>query len=188
MMIVQGKGEGRVASGWLKRTIARYFGRDGDAALPLYNAVVLRARQPHWYLDGAVPDTVDGRFDMIAAILSLVLIRLEALPEGTEMAARLTERFVTDMDGQLRELGIGDIVVGKHIGRMMAMLGGRLTAYREGLAGDAATMDAALVRNLYRGQAPADSGAVAHVREALCILHERLAAVSLARLTLGELP
>jgi cytochrome b pre-mRNA-processing protein 3 len=104
------------------------------------------------------------------------------------MAARLTERFVTDMDGQLRELGIGDIVVGKHIGRMMAMLGGRLTAYREGLAGDAATMDAALVRNLYRGEAPADGGAVAHVRDALCTLHERLADVSLARLTLGELP
>ncbi|WP_322964896.1 ubiquinol-cytochrome C chaperone family protein [Sphingomonas fuzhouensis] len=177
-----------MASGWLKRTIARYFGRDGDAALPLYNAVVLRAREPHWYLDGAVPDTVDGRFDMIAAVLSLVLLRLEAEPEGAAMAARLTERFVTDMDGQLRELGIGDIVVGKHIGRMMAMLGGRLTAYREGLAGEGAVMDAALVRNLYRGEAPADPQAVAHVRKALRTLHEQLAAVSLARLTLGELP
>ena len=92
------------------------------------------------------------------------------------------------MDGQLRELGIGDIVVGKHIGRMMAMLGGRLTAYREGLAGDAAAMDAALLRNLYRGEAPADPQALVHVREALRTLHGRLADVSLVRLTLGELP
>lgn len=177
-----------MALGWLKQGIARYFGRDGDAALPLYNAVVLRAREPHWYLDGAVPDTVDGRFDMIAAILSLVLIRLEADEAGAGLAARITERFVTDMDGQLRELGIGDIVVGKHIGRMMAMLGGRLTAYREGLAGEGGAMDAALVRNLYRGEPPVDAQAVPHVRAALCILHGRLADVSLARLTLGELP
>jgi len=177
-----------MALGWIKQGIARYLGRDGDAALPLYNAVVLRAREPHWYIDGAVPDTVDGRFDMIAAILSLVLIRLESDPAAAGLAARITERFVTDMDGQLRELGIGDIVVGKHIGRMMAMLGGRLTAYREGLAGDAAMLDAALVRNLYRGEAPADRHAVAHVRDALHTLHERLADVSLARLTLGELP
>ncbi|WP_294233491.1 ubiquinol-cytochrome C chaperone family protein [uncultured Sphingomonas sp.] len=177
-----------MALGWLKRGMARYFGRDGDAVLPLYNAVVLRAREPHWYLDGAVPDTVDGRFDMIAAILSLVLIRLEAEPEGGAPSARITERFVTDMDGQLRELGIGDIVVGKHIGRMMAMLGGRLSAYRDGLAGEASTMDAALVRNLYRGEAPADPNAVPHVRTVLRTLHERLADVTLARLTLGELP
>lgn len=181
-----------MASGWFKRGIARYFGRDADDALPLYNAVVLRAREPHWYLDGAVPDTVDGRFDMIAAVLSIVLIRLEREPEGAGPAARITERFVTDMDGQLRELGIGDIVVGKHIGRMMAMLGGRLTAYREGLAGglagDPAAMDAALVRNLYRAEAPTDAHAVPHVREALRTLHERLAGLSLARLTLGELP
>ncbi|MBZ6381762.1 ubiquinol-cytochrome C chaperone family protein [Sphingomonas sanguinis] len=177
-----------MALGWLKQGIARYFGRDGNEALPLYNAVVLRAREPHWYLDGAVPDTVDGRFDMIAAVLSLVLIRLEAEDAGAGPAARITERFVTDMDGQLRELGIGDIVVGKHIGRMMAMLGGRLTAYREGLAGDDASFDAALVRNLYRGEAPDAPNAVSHVRGALRTLHERLADVSLARLTLGELP
>src|SRR3546814_2060072 len=66
------------------------------------------------------------------------------------------------MDGQLREIGIGDIIVGKHIGRMMSMLGGRLGAYRAGLAeGDLAP---ALVRNLYRGTAPAPA-ALAHTRD-----------------------
>ena len=82
----------------------------------------------------AVPDTVDGRFDMIAAVLCTVLLRLEREPEGLATTAPLTERFVDDMDGQLRQIGIGDIVVGKHIGKMMSMLGGRLGAYRDGLA------------------------------------------------------
>src|SRR3569832_2215954 len=113
--------------------IARLMGRRDDAALPVYNAIVTRAREPHWY-EAGVPATVDGRFDMIATVLSFVLLRLADDPAAAEPSARLTERFVDDMDGQLRELGIGDIVVGKHIGNMMGMLGGRLGAYRTALA------------------------------------------------------
>ena len=174
-----------MAESWLKRMTARYFGRDGDAVLPLYNAVVLRARQPHWYLDGAVPDTVDGRFDMIAAVLSLVLIRLEANSEGAKTAARLTERFVTDMDGQLRELGIGDIVVGKHIGRMMSALGGRLAAYRAALT-EEGDLEDALRRNLYRGEAPS-TDALAHVEGALRARWTRLACLTRDALLAGDL-
>ncbi len=69
------------------------------------------------------------------------------------MAARLTERFVTDMDGQLRELASATSWSAS-ISADDGDAGRRLTAYREGLAGDAAAMDAALVRNLYRGEAP----------------------------------
>lgn len=164
----------------------RLFGETRAEALPLYDAVVARGRAEHWYLDGAVPDTVDGRFDMIAAVLAFVLLRLEAAGgEGAETAAWLTERFVDDMDAQLRQLGIGDIVVGKHVGRMMSMLGGRLGAYREGI--ETGELAPALVRNLYRGAAPA-AGALAHVTEGLRDLHARLAAVPLDRLVLGELP
>lgn len=156
-----------------------------DEALPLYQEVVARARLPHWYLDGAVPDTVDGRFDMVAAVLSLVLLRLEQDPAGAETSARVTERFVDDMDGQLREIGVGDVVVGKHVGRMMAMLGGRLGAYRDGLAhGD---LGAALKRNLYRGTPPARA-ALAHVERALIQLHRALAATPLASVIEGQLP
>ena len=167
--------------GWL----ARLFGRTGDEALPLYNAVVARGRAEHWYLDGGVPDTVDGRFDMIAAILSLVLLRLEREPAGAALAAHATERFVDDMDGQLRQMGIGDIVVGKHIGRMMSMLGGRLGAYRDGLA--AGDLGPALTRNLYRGDVPGGE-ALDHVRHALVSFGEALAATPLARIETGELP
>ncbi|WP_438827089.1 ubiquinol-cytochrome C chaperone family protein, partial [Sphingomonas bacterium] len=152
---------------WLKR-----WRGDRSEALPLYQAVVARGREPHWYLAGAVPDTLDGRFDMIAAVLTVVLLRLETDPAGAATAAWVTERFVDDMDGQLREIGIGDIIVGKHMGRMMAMLGGRLGAYRDGLA--AGDLAPALVRNLYRGEPPA-ADAVAHVAAALTALSRSLA-------------
>jgi len=156
---------------WLGNILKR-----DDETAPLYAAVVARARLPHWYLEGAVPDTVDGRFDMVAAVLALVLLRLEADSAAAHAAARLTERFVEDMDGQLREIGIGDIIVGKHIGRMMAMLGGRLGAYRDALAGG--DLGPALVRNLYRGEPPAPP-ALTHVEGELARLHGRLAAMPL---------
>lgn len=164
----------------------RLFGRRRDEALvPLYTAVVLRGRAEHWYLDGGVADTVDGRFDMIAAILSLVLLRLEEEPAGAEPGARLAEHFVDDMDGQLRELGIGDVMVGKHIGRMMGMLGGRLGAYRDGLAsGD---LTGALSRNLYRGVMPRPD-AIAHVETHMLAMRERMAAMPIATLLAGDLP
>ena len=113
--------------------IGRIFRRKADDAaplLPLYEQVVARARQPHWYEDGAVPDTMDGRFDMIATLLSVVLLRLERGDEARQESVWLTELFVTDMDGQLRQMGIGDVSVGKHMGKMMSALGGRLGAYR----------------------------------------------------------
>jgi len=160
------------------------LGARDTEALPLYTAIVARGREPHWYVEGAVPDTIDGRFDMIAAILALVLLRLEGDAEGAETVARVTERFVDDMDGQLRQIGIGDIIVGKHIGKMMSMLGGRLGAYRDGLA--AGDLAPALVRNLYRGDPPAPA-ATAHVAQALIGLRAELDAVPLDRLTAGDL-
>lgn len=164
----------------------RLFRRSDDQALaPLYRAVVERGRAPHWYREGGVADTLDGRFDMIAAILALLLIRLEADDEGRLAAARLTELFVADMDGQLREIGVGDVMVGKHIGRMMSALGGRLGAYRTAFGGG--DLDAALVRNLYRGEAPGDA-ALAHVAARLRAFHAALGQANTASLLAGELP
>ena len=168
--------------GWLK---SLFRGRDRTAALPLYDAVIARARQPHWYVEGAVPDTLDGRFDMVAAVLAMVQLRLERDEDGTGPSAMLTERFVDDMDAQVRQIGFGDMVVGKHVGRMMGMLGGRLGAYRDGIA--AGTLDAALVRNLYRGEAPT-AEAIAHVRRKLLSLHAALEHVSIPDLMQGQLP
>ncbi len=166
--------------------LQRLFGQpDRGKAPELYAAIVERARQPHWYVEGAVPDTVDGRFDMIAVVMALVLLRLEGEPAATLPSTHLAEVFVHDMDGQLRELGVGDIVVGKHIGKMMGMIGGRLGAYREGLAAE--DLKPALVRNLYRGSAP-DAAALAHVEAELMALRATLAATPVTTIIDGELP
>jgi cytochrome b pre-mRNA-processing protein 3 len=156
------------------------------ALATLYDAVVAAARSPDWYRYGAVPDTLDGRFDMIAAVLALVLLRLDAEGEaGRAPAAMLTERFVDDMDGQLRQLGIGDIVVGKHVGNMMSALGGRLGAYRDGLAGG--DFAGALSRNLYRGAA-VNPAALEFSEARLRQLADRLAATPIDALLGGQWP
>ena len=165
--------------GWLNALL----GRKDETGLALYNAVVREGRQPHWYAIELVPDTIDGRFDCIASVLAVALLRLEQDPAGAEATARVTERFVDDMEGQIREAGIGDVVVGKHMGRMMAMLGGRLGAYRDGLAGG--DLDGALLRNLYRGEHPGEA-ALAHARTALLGWRDRLAATPLPALLAGE--
>lgn len=113
-----------------------------ESLRPLWHRVVEISREPEWYATCGVADTVAGRFDMITAVLSLTLLRLERDGDGTPQAALLTELFVEDMDGQLRESGVGDIVVGKHIGRLMASLGGRLGAYRAAFAGETVLADA----------------------------------------------
>jgi cytochrome b pre-mRNA-processing protein 3 len=173
---------GNKVLGWLTRLLG---GERDTVALRLYNGVIERARAPHWYEAGGVPDTLDGRFDMVAAVLALVLLRLEGDAESASVSARLTERFVTDMDGQLRESGIGDIGVGKHIGKMMSMLGGRLGAYRDGLAmGD---LTAALQRNLYRGVDPTPP-ALAHPQAALIAFRDALAATPAPAMIAGDLP
>ena len=116
---------------------------------PLWHRVVELSREPGLYRDDGVADTVAGRFDMIAAVLALVLLRMERDRVLAAEAALLTELFVADMDGQLRETGVGDMVVGKHIGKLMSVLGGRLGAFREALASqDYAAFEAALERNV----------------------------------------
>ncbi|HWL47373.1 MAG TPA: ubiquinol-cytochrome C chaperone family protein [Sphingomonadaceae bacterium] len=161
---------------------------DRASLRPLYDAIVREARRPAWYIDGAVPDTFDGRFEMVATLLALVLIRLEGDGEAARApSAWLTEIFIEDMDGQLRERGIGDIVVGKHVGRMMSALGGRLGAYREALAPDATPglLETALVRNVYRGAAPpADAGD--WLADAVRRLWQGIGAVPLDALLAGQ--
>ncbi len=132
--------------------LRKVFGRKADdrgVARPLWHRTVEIAREKEWYRDCGVADTVAGRFDMITLILSIVLIRMEREPELIEPSVRLTELFVEDMDGQLRESGVGDVVVGKRVGELMSVLGGRLGAYREALtAHDESAMAAAIERNV----------------------------------------
>jgi cytochrome b pre-mRNA-processing protein 3 len=166
----------------------RIFGEKQQRAplRPLYRAIVAKGRDPAWYRDGQVPDTLDGRFDMIAAILSLVLLRLEAEGEsGKGQSVLLTEIFIDDMDGILRQLGVGDYVVGKHVGRMMGALGGRLTALRAGRA--AGSLAEAVTRNIFH-EAPPSDAALAFVTRGLERFAGGLDGISVDDVLAGRLP
>ncbi|HEX8366070.1 MAG TPA: ubiquinol-cytochrome C chaperone family protein [Allosphingosinicella sp.] len=168
--------------------LTRIFGgRTERAALgPLYRAVVERARDPFWFREGGVPDTIDGRFDMLASLLALVLLRMEQEGGGARRAGvLLTETFIDDMDGTVRQMGIGDHVVGKHVGRMMSALGGRLAAYRE--ARDEAAFAAAVRRNVFR-DAPVAEAAPERVARRLAACRDALGAVAYPDLLEGKLP
>ena len=169
--------------------LQRIFGRtDRRRSLdPLYRAVVALARDPAWYRDGQVPDNVDGRFDMVAALTALTLLRLEAEGDsGRAPAALLAELFVEDMDASLRQIGIGDYDVGKHIGRLMGALGGRLGALRAARAagGD---LDAFVRRNVFH-EAPPSEPAVDWVAARLDRIAGAFEAQPLADLLAGKVP
>lgn len=157
--------------GWLRK-------RDPQAD-ELYAAVVRHARDPWYYSHGNVADTVDGRFDMVAVMLSLALVRLERTGPATRpVRDRLRELFVDDMDQSVREMGVGDLSVGKHVKRMMGALDGRLMTYRPLLeARDHGQLMAALERNLYRGE-PSSNHSPDLVAERILALFESLGGLS----------
>ena len=156
---------------------------DPRAALrPLWHRTVEISREPEWYATCGVADTVPGRFDMVTAVLSLVLLRLEQARCGAETAL-LTELFVEDMDGQLRESGVGDVVVGKHIGKLMATLGGRLGAYRAALADDDGALAEAVRRNVTVNEGVAPEPLAMRLRD----LADRLAATEADELLAGRI-
>lgn len=169
---------------FLTRLLGRGPGR--SELRPLYDAVVAAARAPIWYREGGVPDTLEGRFDMVAALLALVLLRLEAEGDAAKAeSVALTEIFIDDMDGTLRQIGIGDFVVGKHVGKLVGALGGRLGALRTAFAGET-ELEAAVRRNIFREAPPGDE-AVARVAARLRDFHGRLAQADMARLLAGDL-
>jgi cytochrome b pre-mRNA-processing protein 3 len=130
--------------------------RSHPAASPaaaLYAAIVERARDPRFYALGGVPDSLDGRFEMVALHGYLVLRRLRGGGAAAEaMAQALVDALFADMDASLREMGAGDLGVGKRVKRMATGFYGRVAAYDEGQArGDARE---ALRRNLYGTVSP----------------------------------
>ena len=161
-------------------------GRDGRAGeRPLWQAIVATARRPRWYRELGVADTVAGRFDMISVVLALVLLRLECEPATAARTARLTELFIADMDGQLRQAGIGDLVVGKHVGKLVGVLGGRLGALRVAL--DLAD-DEALAQVLQRNMTMADEARAPALAAAVRGFAHDLEALGSDRVLAGEMP
>ena len=120
-------------------------------AWPLYEAVVSQARAPLLFRDYGIPDNLDGRFEAIVLHLVLVLRRLKRdFPEGRELAQSLQEVFFDDMDRSLREMGAGDLGVGKRVKRMAEGFMGRLNSYEAALDAVPLSGDAELVAVLRR--------------------------------------
>jgi cytochrome b pre-mRNA-processing protein 3 len=128
--------------------------RSNEAAMQLHLAIVTQARQPAFYTALGVPDTLDGRFELIALHGFLVMQRLKADPAGTELARDLAETIFDDLDASLREMGAGDLGVGKRVKKMGEAFYGRIAAYDAGLA-DGGDLPDALRRNLYGTAQPA---------------------------------
>ena len=149
-----------------------------EAMRPLWHRVVELARDPAYYTQCDVADSVAGRFDLITAILCAVIVRVEASDMRGE-SALLAELFVEDMDGQLREFGVNDVVVGKRIGKLMSVLGGRLGAYRSALAeADRDKLIKAIQRNVTFAENSDEQTSAASVADKLLDLSARLGDLS----------
>lgn len=131
---------------WLRKK-TRWTG----AAERLYAECVRAGREPLFYQDFGVPDTLDGRFDMIVLHVALMVRRLsgEGL-DGRDLSQVLFDRLFVDMDRSVREMGVGDLSVARHIRRMMEAFNGRLARYDRAIStGDRLALREALRANIY---------------------------------------
>lgn len=168
----------------LRRLLARLQpGEDCDA---LYRSIVAQARQPAFYGGDGVPDTPEGRFELLVLHAALTMRRLRRDgTEGRDLAQALFDLMFRDLDRNLREMGVYDLVVPKRIRKMGEAFYGRAAAYDAGLdAGDDAVLADALARNLFDGRAGAERlrAMVDYVRDC----DRTLAAAGLASLAAGE--
>jgi cytochrome b pre-mRNA-processing protein 3 len=166
-------------------------GPDARTIDALYGAIVAQARQPAFYVAYDVPDTAEGRFDMIVLHLVLLCRRLgrdagAGQTQGQVLSQCVFDMFCRDMDHNLREMGVGDLTVPKKMQKLARAFYGRLEVYERALAaaGDE-ELAAALARNVL-GQGATYGSArrlAAYVRSAA----ERLDAAPLAALSDGAL-
>jgi cytochrome b pre-mRNA-processing protein 3 len=156
------------------------------AGFTLYGKAVAAARDPHFYATLGVPDTLDGRFDLVGLHVSLLIRHLRRLPApGPALAQAVFDAMFGDMDVNLREMGVGDLSVGKRVRAMWEALHGRAMAYDSALdANDLPALEAALARNVWRGETPPSEAQRALARLARA-QDEHLAGQELAALLSG---
>ncbi len=168
-------------------------GPHAPAARALYMRMVEQAREPAFYRDGGVPDTLDGRFDMIALHTFLVLHRLrDKGTEARDLSQELFNMMVADMDRGLRDLGSSDVRTPKRVKAMVAAFYGRAKVYEEGLTGPEGGLADALQRNLFRaveeGEGPARAMAHYVRREAESLARQNLSEFVAGRVSFGPPP
>ena len=160
-----------------------------DAAARAYACVVEQARRPAFFIGYGVPDTLDGRFELVCLHAFLYLRRLKGEAAAAAVGQEFFDTMFADFDRSLREIGTGDLSVGRQVTRMAEAFYGRIRAYEEGLAGDDAALAAALARNLYGtappGPAQLDRMAVYMRREAARLAGEPASGLISGRIEFG---
>ena len=130
--------------------------KNGAAAARLYGTIIDQARDPVFYRDMGVADSLDGRFDMLSLHAMLVMRRLKGEAEQTAaLSQALFDHMFADMDATLREIGVGDLSVGKKVKQMGEAFLGRVEAYESALNAEDGDLAGALSRNVYRDTVPA---------------------------------
>ncbi|WP_291297014.1 ubiquinol-cytochrome C chaperone family protein [Elioraea sp.] len=153
----------------------------------LYGAAVATARDPLWYAELGVPDTLDGRFDMVSLFVFLLVdrARSEPVPEGPVLAQAVFDAMFADMDQNLREMGVGDLSVGRKVKVMWEAFNGRAQVYAAAVdSPEVGALAEALGRNVWRVDAPPPGAA----RLATAIRRQRddLAGQDFATLIAGQ--
>jgi cytochrome b pre-mRNA-processing protein 3 len=149
----------------------------------LFDAATAEARRPAWYAEAGVPDTLDGRFSVLATVTSLLLVRLEREgDEGNRLSVVLTERFIQVMESEHRELGLGDPTLGKTVRKLVGMLARRTEIWRSARAGKGDWADATR-QSLFRDDEEGSEPAERLTRE----LAKRIDAMSLQQLEKGHI-
>jgi cytochrome b pre-mRNA-processing protein 3 len=152
---------------------------------PLFDALTAQARRPDWYIEGRVPDTLDGRFAVLATLIALTLVRLESGGEAADrLSVALTERFIEVMESEHRELGLGDPALGKTVRKLVRMLGKRTELWRKASSGRSDWTETTRA-SLYKGEVGAD--ALRHSAAALWRFDKRLVDSPLAGIEQGEI-
>jgi cytochrome b pre-mRNA-processing protein 3 len=139
--------------------LSRFFSRnrrDHDSAASLYGAIVAQARTPALYADIGVPDSVGGRFEMLMLHVIILSRRLETGDAASRAVGQAVfDLFCGDMDNALRELGIGDLSVPKHMRRVGEAYFGRTASYGPGFSErDGAVLAEAIERTVFGGSGP----------------------------------
>lgn len=118
----------------------------------IYGMIVTQSREPLFYRDLGVPDTVNGRFDLLVLHLWMVLRRLRPIEGGVGLSQALFDHFCDDMDANLREMGVGDLTVPKRMQAFGEAFYGRSAAYDLALTGGEEALAQALCKNILNGQ------------------------------------
>jgi cytochrome b pre-mRNA-processing protein 3 len=153
----------------------------------LFDLAVAEAQLPYWFVEGEVPDTVNGRFAVLATIVALMTVRLEKDGEdGAHATVALTERMVETLDAELREMGLGDPTLGKQVRGLVGAVAGRVERWRAVVESDENWTEE-VRRSLYLDEEPS-TDAVRHSESALRSLWRRLASTGLDDLSEGKMP